>query len=303
MTHQWHPANRTERQLAWALASRDLPRYLRILSVADLWQPLGPVGGDGPAGRRLVTIHMRGTPVLPVFTSQEAMETAVSDVAEAAVLTRYRHLRDSWPALQWRLAVDPGLPIEAHLPVGAVDRAPRDRVPPADPDITVGSLWGGQFDPWPAGPHEALLRAVSIGDAAEFLDALLDCPVTLATAREVTGPLEPPGPDFPWRPAGPPQAPTIEVFTDQDAFHRAYPGVPRVTVRFAMLLPGWPGRHALSVNPGGPAGLDLPAPHLPRLRRWGQESAGGRVEARVPPEVLDGMRWARERSWPPVRSG
>lgn len=287
MTEPWVPANRVERRLAWALTTGDLGRYFRVLASAELFQAWGRPGGDGPDGRELVTVEVDGSTALPVFTSYEAMAGAVSAAAEAAALTSYPRLREAWPDPGWLLAVDPGLPIEAYLRLDVVERGRRGEVGPDDPDLVIGRLGSGDWRPWPEGPHEALLEAVALGDAAEYLDALLDSMVTMATTRPAAGPEDYLGPEFPWRPVGPAGSPVVEVFTDPDACAAAYPGVPSLTIRFLVLVLDWPPGHGLAVNPGGPAGLELPAPHVPLLREW------VRADAPVPLPLLHGLRWTR----------
>lgn len=213
----WSPANRAERALAWAISPRDYPRYFRVLATIDLLQPLGPES-KGLLRRRLVdgrqpiTVKDAGRTVLPVFTSFEAMDMAMekltqagvldADVVEAGAVVRLPYLRETWPNPRWWLAIDPWFPIGAYLKMDAINRALRDEVAePDDPEILVGDLTSGEWEPWPEGANQAVLQAVERGEAAEYLDALMDLMVTISTTREVTGD-DWPGAGYPWRPIG-----------------------------------------------------------------------------------------------------
>lgn len=308
----WSPANRAERALAWAISPRDYPRYFRVLATIDLLQPLGPES-KGLLRRRLVdgrqpiTVKDAGRTVLPVFTSFEAMDMAMekltqagvldADVVEAGAVVRLPYLRETWPNPRWWLAIDPWFPIGAYLKMDAINRALRDEVAePDDPEILVGDLTSGEWEPWPEGANQAVLQAVERGEAAEYLDALMDLMVTISTTREVTGD-DWPGAGYPWRPIGSPPDQVVEVFTDPEACAAAYPGLPNRTVRFFALVLHWQTRYGLSVNPGGPAGLDLPGPHVPVLREWVLQAGRQGLDVPIPRQVENGMRWVRERDW------
>jgi hypothetical protein len=292
MVDVWVPANRVERKLAWALAEGDLSRYLRLFATAELFQPLDGGDEDAAQGRELVQYRPDGTTVLPVFTSYEAMQAQVTEPVRAAAVTDFAHLRDTWPDPSWLLAIDPGLPIEAALPLPAVQRGLDGRLSLIDPAVTVRPLADDQWRPWPHTANHAVLEAVSLGDAAEYLDALLSSMVTVAVARPV-GKDALLGVDFPWQPGGSAGAPEIEVFTDEGEFVAAYPDTPRTTLRFQTLLYDWPAGCALSVNPQRVAGMDLPAEAVPLILRWVREEARHGLDAHLPGPLLAGMRWAR----------
>lgn len=302
----WFAANRAERALGWALSPRDYPRYFRVLTTIDLLQPLGPPRGDDPQDRQLITFEVAGQTILPVFTSFEAMGAGIealaesglvdADLVDAGAVVRYPYLRESWPDSRWWLAVDPGLPVEAYLRVDAVDRALRDEVDLGDPEIRLGDLTSGEWEPWPDGANQAVFEAVELGDAAEYLEALLGSMVTISTLREVTG-ADRPGPEYPWRPIGAPPDQLVEVFTDPDTCAAAYPGLPTRTIRFSSLVRNWPTQYGLSVNPDGPAGLDLPGPHVRVWWEWVEQTDRQGLDVRIPRPVEDGLRWVRERDW------
>lgn len=292
MVDVWVPANRVERKLAWALAEGDLIRYLRLFATAELFQPLD--GGDVEAsqGRELVHHRPDGSTVLPVFTSYEAMQAQVTEPVRAAAVTDFAHLRDTWPDPEWLLAIDPGLPIAAALPLPAVQRGLAGELSLIDPQLSIQPLADDQWRPWPHTANHAVLEAVSRGDAAEYLDALLSSMVTVA----VTRPLDQDallGDGFPWRPTELATGPVIEVFTDDREFAAAYPDRQRATVRFQTLLYDWPADAGMSVNPQRVAGMDLAAEAVPMILRWVREEARHGLDAHLPGPLLAGMRWAR----------
>lgn len=321
MTMVWYPANVVERAMAWSLAVGDYARFFRAFARGDLFLPRRSVTGAHGEEPRPVTVEAYGWTVLPVFTSDEGMLAALDRAADVVEVTTYEHLRNDWPGPEWRLAINPGLPIEAYLPVEAVERGMRgELLPRYDQEIIIRPLGDGTWQPWPpGGANQALLDAVSRGDGWEYLDALLDSTVAVPTGRRVDeGELQDlvrtalhrPGPGplddrarhllsragvpaealdrtFPWRISTSAPEPTVEVFTDAEFLADALPHSPSVTMKFTTMLQLLPAEHALSVNPGGPAGLDLPSDQVPLLARW--ES----IEP-VPPGVQLGMRWAGE---------
>jgi hypothetical protein len=267
---RWQPANDTERALATALARDDRAGFFQVVADADLYLPQRS-GSDATGQEQdFVTVALFGQTVLPVFTSIEGLAAAMAGLADAYTVTSYPELCDKWPVPQWRLAVNPGSPIDAYLPVEAVEAAARGElvVPTAGEAIVDAAA---EADPAARAaaldPHQALVEAASQADPDGYVDALLDCVVVVPTAREVSDP-QPPGPDFPWRPAGPAEDPAIEVFTSAEAFTAAYPEQPGVTMPFVILLTAWPDGHALAVNPGGPAGLVVPADQVHQLLLW-----------------------------------
>jgi|ADGO01.1.fsa_nt_gi hypothetical protein len=133
----WHPANVIERAMAWALATGNYARYFTAFTGADLYLPRR--AGDDPDGYgEPVTAELAGRTVLPVFTSDEGLLAAYADqLPDLIVVVSYEDLRDDWPSPQWRLAINPGSPIEAYLPVDLVDPGARGELGPGDPDVLI----------------------------------------------------------------------------------------------------------------------------------------------------------------------
>lgn len=304
--------------MAWALSTGNYARYFQAFTRAELFLPRRADGDqDGPGTP--ITAEVGGHTVLPVFTSDEGLLTAfAAQPPEVIAVARYEELRDNWPSPRWRLAINPGLPIEAYLPVDLVEPGTRGELTRHDPDLMIWRPGEGEWEPWPpGGPNQALLDAVRHSDGAEYLDALRNCTVTLPTTRRVSAAEldefarvrlhhRGPGPvsehtrrvlaelgvspeavdrEFPWQFAAGRPEPTVEVFTRPE--FRPDPAAPSVQTRFLVMLDLMPEGYALSVNPGGPAGLELASGDVPLLRGWDSLQP-------VPRPVLLGMRWAGE---------
>ncbi|MFC4018666.1 SseB family protein [Micromonospora sp. GCM10011542] len=93
--------------LAAAVARRDLPGYLAVLAGATVCVPLArepAAEGDFPW---TVVGDATGAPLLPVFTSPEALAAFAGDGVPFVALPCAELLED-WPDASWGLAVDPG---------------------------------------------------------------------------------------------------------------------------------------------------------------------------------------------------
>src|SRR5947208_15342556 len=116
-----------------ALRRGDARQYLEIVVEARLYLPAFDEAGP----QRLVTFRAGDETYLPVFTSGEALARQLAGVV-AYRTTTYQELLEKRPDPAWRLAIDPGLPIGALLPLDAVaaalsGEAPVSPVEPVDP--------------------------------------------------------------------------------------------------------------------------------------------------------------------------
>jgi hypothetical protein len=277
----WAPANDTERAMLQAALAGDRREYFRILASADLYLP--QLAGDEPGEQRLITGELFGQTMLPVFTSVEALALQAGEAADAYTVTSYSELRHKWPDPGLRLAVNPGLPLDAYVPIEAVAGAAAGEVTvptmaevlveAADDEELSDQMATPPVDVPPERVDAALLEAAQAGDVGAYVAVLLDALVLVPTAREVA---EPDGilePGFPWRAAGTPDAPAIEVFTSDEALARAHPDRPptvRVALPFALAV--WPEGYGLSVNPASDSHVDLPADYVPWLLMWEEPS-------------------------------
>jgi hypothetical protein len=292
---EWQPANDTERAMMAALVGGDRREYFRILAAADLYLPQhtwdrepdgdgAPEDGDDGGAQRFITAQLFGATFLLVFTSVETMVPQVRGLADAYTITSYAELRDKWPAPEWRLAVNPGSPLDAYVPLDAVEAAAHgDLVIPAAGEVAANAIVEAGARRAAAGApglgegestdiDGVLLDAAVRGDVNQYVDALLGAVVVMPTAAGVPDPERILEPDFPWLTVGPPHAPTIEVFTSPAMFAEGSPlGGPTVTMPLLLILAGWPDGHALSVNPRTPLAVDLPSDQVQLLLLWAQE--------------------------------
>jgi hypothetical protein len=251
----WQPANGTEQALAEALERGDRPGFFRILADAELFLPGFT---DEPEDiQRFVVTERFGVTFLPVFTSLPAL-ALVREVADGYRVTTCPELRAKWPRPDWRLAVNPGTPLDAYLPVDAFADAINDAIPTMA-EAVEAELRDGLPEPEVA---DALRDAAQARDVARYVDTLLGATVLVPTAVEVTELV--PDKDFPWRDGD------IEVFT-------ADAPVPRLALPFAAVLLAWPpGDRGLVVDPGKPWETRLSAEQVRLLLFWpSRDDEGG----------------------------
>src|SRR6185436_3826081 len=108
-----------------ALRTDDQESYFRILAGVDL---LLPVSADALAGLAPLgwgTWSTGGRTHVLAFTSPSALQACLADYTGSARRVAYAELADTWPNLEWWLAVNPGLPIEGYLPAWFVAQLSR----------------------------------------------------------------------------------------------------------------------------------------------------------------------------------
>ena len=122
---EWEPATDAEVAMRDALRTDDQESYFRILSGVDL---LLPVSADALAGLAPLgwgTWSTGGRTHVLAFTSTAALQACLADYAGSARRVPYGELANTWPNLEWWLAVNPGLPIEGYLPAWFVAQLSR----------------------------------------------------------------------------------------------------------------------------------------------------------------------------------
>ena len=113
MSAQWLPATPLEQALLDATQAADQQAYLGVLQDAEL---LVPLAGDG---EHPMTSVVEGRTYLLAFTSPETLRTASGSELPYRSL-RFADLVAGWPDPQWWLVVNPGTPVEAHLPASSL---------------------------------------------------------------------------------------------------------------------------------------------------------------------------------------
>ena len=122
---EWEPATDAEVAMRDALRTDDQESYFRILSGVDL---LLPVSADALAGLAPLgwgTWSTGGRTHVLAFTSTAALQACLADYTGSARRVPYGELANTWPNLEWWLAVNPGLPIEGYLPAWFVAQLSR----------------------------------------------------------------------------------------------------------------------------------------------------------------------------------
>ncbi|GAA2510325.1 SseB family protein [Pilimelia columellifera] len=166
----WVPATEAEIAMREALRASDQERYFRILSHGELLLPSvpgSPVGSDGaPAATGWGTWTTGGRTHVLAFTSDEAVRCCLGEAAGAVRRLSYQQLADSWPDVEWWLAVNPGLPVEGYLPAWFVAQVARGDVRlPADVAISDGAPVPGTRRPAGASLSPVQTGAISAGTA------------------------------------------------------------------------------------------------------------------------------------------
>jgi len=261
--------------MSQAVAEGDSTAFLHSFVSAELYLPQVPRQGvvlrEGAEQWVPLTQQAGGFPAIPVFTSLSGMGSKV--VAGRYEVTSFAEVRDRWAQPDWWVAINPGLPIDAHLPFDAVDKLISGELVVVDGQLVrPDEVTRGEESPPGADPDRVLNDPDYPSTRDEYLDALLDATVIVPTGREVDYPDELMEPDFPWLRSGTADAPTIEVFTSAEGCAQAYPGRPTARMPFLLLMLAWPSGHALSVNPGGRVQMVCPAEEVPILQR--QAAAG-----------------------------
>ena len=258
-TDGWAPANDLERALAAAVTANQRREFFGIIVTAELYLPAF-VEQDPSARQRFLTVDLFGQRYLPVFTSAGGLARTAGDAVPAYTVTTYAELKLKWPNDGWRLAINPGSPIDAYMTVDAVAGAARgDLLVPTAVELMAEAR------------SDALATAATQGDGEAYLETLLDCDVFLPAQRAVAaGELL--AADFPWHvtrrsvdrpgPGEPAVRPTIEVVTMPGT---ARADVPGVVVPFAAVILAWPEPSYQLAVVSGHRVVTMPGSHISSL--------------------------------------
>ncbi|GIF04481.1 SseB family protein [Actinoplanes siamensis] len=246
----WEPANPVEEALLAAGLENDRQTFFQVLASAELFLPqLSGTGGP----QRFLTVHALGQVLLPVFTSVRALAAQYGQAVDGYTVTNFAELSRKWPDPDWRLAINPGTPVDAYLSIESLRRAAvgeiqvptvRELVETAERDELVDVELRERHRA--GGPYPSPRDALDAGDVYGYLDQLLDANVLIPVTRPAD-PEEILTGDFPWRPGA---DQVIEVFTSAEELARRHPDAapPVVEVALAFALAMWPDGHGISVD-------------------------------------------------------
>ncbi|MFI5894274.1 SseB family protein [Actinoplanes sp. NPDC051513] len=122
---EWEPATDAEVAMRDALRTDDQESYFRILAGVDLLLPVSADALQGLTPLGWGTWSTGGRTHVLAFTSPAAMQHCLADYSGSARRVPYAELANTWPNLEWWLAVNPGLPIEGYLPAWFVAQLSR----------------------------------------------------------------------------------------------------------------------------------------------------------------------------------
>lgn len=273
----WQPANEVELALLSAVSQGDARDYARTVLSAPLYVPIPP--GPDTTGW-LEFVHALGLDFTHVqaFTSLEGMSTVVSPFVTEYHEGDFATLARFWPDPTVVLAINPGLPINAILPLNTL----RALAEGGEAAVTAGDLADAMSEeaqirvrqaclaelgngappvgPEPAGELEmSLAGAADRGDANGFLATLLDAEVVVPTTTTVADPDVITESEFPWRTVSIGGLAVVPMFTSAAMLDRvASAEQPRARLEFLTVLACWPSEeHLLCLNPGSPTELFL----------------------------------------------
>lgn len=112
--------------MAEALACGDRQEFFRILATTRLHLPV--VTKRPGAGRRLLTLRLMGRIHVVAHTSPAALTASLGGRTITYAITDYSELRARWPTPTWRLAINPGLPLDAYTEMWALGEAAAGQV-------------------------------------------------------------------------------------------------------------------------------------------------------------------------------
>ncbi|MGA8118182.1 MAG: SseB family protein [Actinocatenispora sp.] len=293
MIESWQPANNAERALLSVLRDGDTGAYFAVIARIPLYLPsftdVPAVGGS----RQFVVWNIDGTKCLLAFTSVEGMRTVLGDRVRGGLTTTYAELVEKWPNPQWRLAVNPDLPIYAVTGIRDVGRAATGSVvvPTAAQllaDQDAGKVTGaGSETPdefRPANDTEvALQQALQVGDGDQALTILATSVLVVPTTAPVSEPFAVERPDFPWHLGYDANGTAwVPAFTSLAGLRAVLPGdTPAFQMPASTLGRCWPQARAarLVINPGSPIEFPMDGDAVPGLADWAEELLGTTMPA------------------------
>lgn len=259
MVDEWMPVGPTEEALLTAAMAGDGAAFGTELAGSNLLLPVTEAAAEGLESPRWATNDLEGVTFLLAFTSPEALAA----IAAPGSSVRYRvtdffDLVEHWPDPEWRMALNPGLPIGAQLTSAEL----RDLVAAGPPiPLKPDRLTEAEETLW------ATLRA---GDSPDFMATLIRQPLLLPLApsgglsRDMTDS------EFPWwcvdNELGEPGLP---IFTSEHLLESVLGDREFIEVSFPQLAESWPdSAWYLMVNPNTSLTTRLTGTQVQGLGTW-----------------------------------
>lgn len=236
----WEPANQTEAAMLAAAQQRDQPAFLAAVRSSQLLLPVTEAAADGREAPRWTTGELEGTTFLPAFTSPEAIAAALPGVDVRYRVTSFQDLAAAWPHPDWRLALNPRLPIAAQLDYDVITALASQRQPPP---TRPAQLTPGEEELW---------QAIVDGDSTNYLATLVRQTLLLPLAPEGGLSRDLTDPQFPWwRVTDDAGVTTIPVFTSEYLLREALAvDHDYIEVGPLQLVDSWPDpRYSLAIDP------------------------------------------------------
>jgi hypothetical protein len=243
----WLPGNRVDAELASAMVADDRRRFFEIIRAAPWYLPALPAD---PGGQRFLTRELLGGTYLLVYTSVRSLVSTVGPAVVGYTVTGYEELARRWPEPSWRLAVNPGTPVDAWVTLAALAEA-------ADGTRVVPTLASrrADADPDTDAAVDRFLRALSQGT---LLVPTTGQPPAYQVLRR-DGRL------------------VVEVYTSPRTLP---PGTPYLPAVLADLVLRWPGSdHHLSIDPGSEAALLVPGDRVAGMLLWSAQADDAEPDA------------------------
>lgn len=280
----WQPANDVERLMLDALVRNHSQDYFRLVATAPLYLPVF-LSDANTDRQRVVVKTIDEVEHLLVFTSVRGLTGYVEagytpeSRPDGYALTSYEELAARRPDPEWRLAINPGQPIDAYVEIDAVMHAALGdlRIPLADELIDPDGV--GERAPIPADfvPANEAEQAIEYGlsrrDVDVAIDALVVADVLVVTAEPTRPDAALTDPDFPWQLEQIDDIPSICVFTSRQRLAEVLPpGTPAYPTSFVKLALAWPDDDCqLVVDIGSAIELSFEGAMMPSFVSWASD--------------------------------
>ncbi|BCJ32416.1 hypothetical protein [Actinocatenispora sera] len=287
----WQPSNDVERLMLDALVRNHSQDYFRLVATAPLYLPVF-LSDANTDRQRVVVKTIEDAEHLLVFTSVRGLTGYVESGytpesrPDGYALTSYEEVAARRPDPEWRLAINPGQPIDAYVEIDAVMRAALGdiQIPLADELIAPDAV--GDRTPIAAdfAPANEAEQAIEYGLSRQEVDVAIDALVVSDVLVAVAEPTRPDAAltdeDFPWQLEQIDDIPSICVFTSRQRLAEVLPpDTPAYPTTFVKLALAWPDDDCqVVVNIGSAIELSFEGTMMPSFVSWASDLMD-RVEA------------------------